>query len=71
MGVSRGKELAKNTAIISVGKICTQLVSFLLMPLYTMILTTEDYGVVDLVITYKQLLLPVVTLQLEQALPQS
>ena len=68
MGVSRGKELAKNTAIISVGKICTQLVSFLLMPLYTMILTTEDYGVVDLVITYKQLLLPVVTLQLEQAL---
>lgn len=25
---STGKELAKNTAIISVGKICTQVVSF-------------------------------------------
>ncbi|MEO3135262.1 oligosaccharide flippase family protein [Turicibacter sanguinis] len=63
-----GKELVKNTAIISVGKICTQLVSFLLLPLYTKILTPEEYGIVDLVIVYGQLLLPVATLQLEQAM---
>lgn len=65
---SKGKELAKNTAIISIGKICTQVVSFLLLPIYTGILSTEEYGTVDLIITYTALLLPVITLQLEQAL---
>lgn len=65
---SRGKELAKNTAIISIGKICTQVVSFLLLPIYTGILSTEEYGAVDLILTYVSLFLPVVTLQLEQAL---
>lgn len=65
---STGKELAKNTAIISIGKICTQIVSFLLLPVYTGILSTEEYGAVDLIVTYTALLLPLVTLQLEQAL---
>ncbi|WP_026516936.1 lipopolysaccharide biosynthesis protein [Butyrivibrio sp. MC2021] len=65
---SNAKELAKNTAIISIGKICTQLVSFLLLPVYTGILSTEEYGAVDLIITYTSLLLPIVTLQLEQAI---
>ncbi len=65
---SKGKELAKNTAIISIGKICTQVVSFLLLPVYTGILSTEEYGAVDLIITYTSLLLPIITLQLEQAL---
>ncbi|MEE0919133.1 MAG: oligosaccharide flippase family protein [Lachnospiraceae bacterium] len=68
MSNSKGKELAKNTAIISFGKMCTQLVSFLLMPMYTAILSTEEYGVVDLVVTYGQLLLPLVTIQMEQTL---
>ena len=66
--MGKGKELAQNTAILSVGKICTQLVNFLLMPLYTKLLTTQEYGVVDLVVTYGQLLLPVVTMQMEQGL---
>ena len=54
--------------IITVGKVCTQLVSFLLLPLYTAILSTEDYGVVDLLNTLVALLLPIVTLQIDQAL---
>lgn len=62
------KELAKNTIIISVGKISTQLVSFLLLPLYTTVLTTEEYGIVDVIVTYIQLLLPIVTCQLEQSI---
>lgn len=40
----------------------------LLLPIYTNILSTEEYGAVDLIITYTALLLPLVTLQLEQAL---
>ena len=66
--MSKEKELVKNTAIITFGKVCTQLVSFLLLPLYTSILSTEEYGTVDLVITYSTLLLPFITLALEQAL---
>ena len=66
--MSKESELIKNTAVITFGKIATQLVSFLLLPLYTTILSTEEYGTVDLVITYSSLLLPFVTLALEQAL---
>lgn len=64
--MSRGKELAKNTIIIAIGKISTQFVSFFLLPLYTALLSTEEYGVVDLFSTYIQLLLPMVTLMIEQ-----
>ena len=61
------KELAKNTFIIFIGKACTQFVSFLLLPLYTSILASGDYGFVDLVTTYVTLLVPLITLQLETA----
>lgn len=64
--MGRGKELAKNTGIIAMGKLSTQLISFLLLPLYTSILTTSEYGIVDLFTTYVQLLLPVATLMISQ-----
>lgn len=66
--MTKEKELIKNTAIITFGKICTQLVGFFLLPLYTAVLSTVEYGTVDLVLTYSSLLLPFVTLALEQAL---
>ena len=65
--MNREQALLKNTLIITVGKICTQLISFFLLPLYTAILSTSEYGVVDLMNTIVSLLLPVVTLQTEQA----
>ena len=66
--MDKQKELLKNTAIIAVGKICTQFMSFLLLPLYTSVLSTEEYGTVDLFVTYTSLLLPVVLFQVDQAL---
>lgn len=66
--MSRKTELAKNTAILTVGKVCTQCISFLLLPLYTAILSTEDYGTYDLLVTYSTLLLPLVNWQLDQGL---
>ena len=66
--MSKGKELAKNTIIIILGKVCTQFISFFLIPLYTSYLNTTDYGNVDLINTYITLLVPIVTLQLEQAI---
>ena len=55
--MSRQTELAKNTAVLTLGKICTQCISFFLLPLYTEILDTSDYGIYDLCITYGALLL--------------
>lgn len=66
--MSKGKDLAKNTAIVSIGKICTQLITFLLLPVYTAVLSNEEYGVVDLLNTLTSLLLPIVTLQIEQGI---
>ena len=66
--MSRKTELAKNTAILTVGKLCTQCISFFLLPLYTAILSTEEYGTFDLLVTYSTLLLPLVNWQLDQGL---
>lgn len=65
--MSREKTLFKNTLIITIGKVCTQLITFFLLPLYTSILSTEEYGTVDLLSTLVSLLLPIVTFQVEQA----
>ena len=65
--MSREKTLFKNTLIITIGKVCTQLITFFLLPLYTAILSTEEYGTVDLLNTLVSLLLPIVTFQVEQA----
>ena len=66
--MSRGKELVKNTAIVAVGRVCTKLLSFFLLPFYTSVLSTEDYGIVDLFNTYISLLLPLIVFQIEDAL---
>ncbi len=65
--MSKYKEIAKNTAIIAIGKMLTQFLAFLLLPLYTHYLTTKDYGTIDLIITYVSLISPVISLQLEMA----
>ena len=65
---SKGKELIKNTAIVAIGKISTQFISFFLLPLYTAILSTKEYGVVDLLNTYVFLIIPIVFLQIDQAI---
>lgn len=68
MNEQRNKQLVKNTVILTVGKICTQFVSFFLLPLYTSILAPGDYGTVDLLSTYVSLLLPLVNWQLDQGI---
>lgn len=65
--MNRNKELAKNTAIITIGKMSTQFLNFFLLPLYTTILSTEEYGLVDLFVTYTSLLMPIVLFQVDQA----
>ena len=65
--MSKGKELAKNTAIMLFGKLFTQFLVFLLLPLYTHLLPKDEYGAVDLISTYITIAIPVTTVQLEMA----
>ena len=65
--MNKKKQLAKNTLIIFFGRVCTQLISYFLLPLYTAYLATSEYGIVDLIQTYITLLVPIVTLELEMS----
>lgn len=68
MGKSRTKDLAINTIIIGIGKLSTQIVSFLLLPLYTSILSTSEYGTFDLIATIATFVLPFITLLMEESM---
>ncbi len=65
---SMKQELARNAIILTFGKICTQFVSFLLLPLYTALLIPEEFGIVDLFNTYITLLVPIFNWQFENGL---
>ena len=65
---NRGKELLQNTIIIAIGNLSTQIISFFLLPLYTSVLSTKDYGIYDLLITISTFILPIITLLMEDAL---
>ena len=66
--MTKENTLIKNTIIVTIGKICTQLVSFFLLPLYTALLSTEEYGVVDLLNTLVNLIVPVFIMQMDQGI---
>lgn len=64
--MNRFKNLAKNTLIITIGRVSTQLITFLLLPLYTAMLSTKEYGTVDFITTLVQLFIPVVSIMIDQ-----
>ena len=64
--MGKKRELVKNTAIITVGKLCTQFLSFFLLPVYTAVLSTSEYGTFDLLMVYQQLIGYVAFFQIEQ-----
>ena len=66
--MSKESQLLKNTAIITIGRVCTQMISFFLLPLYTAVFSTSEFGIVDLFNTVVAFLLPILTLQIEQGL---
>ncbi|OCN05582.1 hypothetical protein A4S06_08430 [Erysipelotrichaceae bacterium MTC7] len=66
--MSHTKKLLKNTAIIAIGKLSTQVVSFLLLPVYTSVLSTAEYGEYDFVMTLSLFIVPVITLLMEESM---
>lgn len=67
MSVGKYKELSVNTALFAISSLGSRLVSFLLLPLYTSVLSTADYGTVDLMTSTVSLLLPILTINVQDA----
>lgn len=61
-------QLAKNTLIIAIGKMSTQIISYLLLPLYTAKLAPAEYGTYDFVCTLSLFLCPLITLLMEESM---
>lgn len=64
---SRSKYLLKNTAIFAIGNFSTKLIGFILVPFYTYVLTTEEYGVINLIFTICTVISPLLMLNLQDA----
>lgn len=61
------KYLLKNIGLLTVSNFASKILSFLLVPLYTSILTTKEYGVYDIFNTTVLLLIPIFTIDIVDA----
>lgn len=61
------KYLLKNIGLLTLSSFATKLLSFFLVPLYTNILTTTEYGTYDLFNASIGVLLPILTLNIQEA----
>lgn len=63
----RFKDLFKNIGLLTLGNFATKLLSFFLVPLYTSVLTTAEYGIYDIIHTTIVLLVPVLTINIQES----
>lgn len=61
------KTLSKNTLLFTISGFGTKAITFFMVPLYTYVLSTNEFGTVDLLLTTSQLLIPVLTLNIQDA----
>lgn len=59
---SKYKKLGNNIVLMTVGNFASKILSFLFIPLYTTVLTAEEYGTAELVITTVTWLFPIFSL---------
>lgn len=62
------KRLVINTGLVAIGNMGAKIIAFLLLPLYTSLLTPEEYGDYDYIITIITFLTPVITMCLHEAM---
>lgn len=65
--MNRSKYLLKNMGILTVSNFASKILVFLLVPLYTSVLTTAEYGSYDLAVSTATLLYPILTLNIVDA----
>lgn len=65
--MNRYKYLFKNIGLLTLSNFATKLLSFFLVPLYTNILATTEYGIYDLFATTIGVLIPILTLNIQES----
>lgn len=60
-------KLAKNTGIFFIANFGSKILTFLLVRFYTELLSTEEYGIIDLLTTTTSLAFPIITLCITEA----
>lgn len=63
----RRKFLFKNMGILTISNFSSKILVFLLVPLYTSVLSTTEYGTYDFIISTVGLLYPILTLNIADA----
>ena len=58
IGMGKYKRLLSNTVILGIGTFASKVLVFLLMPLYTSILSTSEFGIADILTQTANLLIP-------------
>ena len=66
--MSEKARLIKNTGIIAIGSFSTRIVSFLLLPLYTALLSASEYGDYDYIISVCTFVIPFITVLMEEGI---
>ena len=66
--MERGRKLLSNTAILGAGTFISKVLVFLLMPLYTAYLSTEEFGVADIIMQTANLIIPIAVLGISDGL---
>lgn len=64
---NRNEELVKNSLLLSIGTLVPKALSLIVLPIISGYLTQEEYGNYDLIISAVSLIVPVITLQIQQA----
>ncbi len=64
---SKGRSLIEGILIYAIGNFGSKILVFLIVPLYTYYISTEDMGNYDLVLTTVNLLTPIITMQISDA----
>lgn len=67
MSNSPYKKLINNSIVFTIANLGSKVLSFIMVPLYTYLLSTEEYGTIDVITTLNSLLLPVVFLSVSDA----
>ena len=65
--MNRYRKLASDTILMTIGNFSSKVLVFFMLPIYTYVLSTDEYGIADLFLTTVNLLVPILTISITEA----
>lgn len=65
--MSAYKKLLNNSLVFAIGNVGSKAIAFILVPIYTFYLTSAEYGTIDLAVTTANLMIPLISLCVYEA----